>query len=264
MKKFVSICLIVTFLFIVTPPVFADNIEMDSTIVPMSIDAITVETADDMLNSYYLKTTGEEFSISESEITPEDIEAFVEAQVENNVIANTNEARGALTKAAYRAIFTQAANYGSLPWPIAGNLLGHSLQDNPSNLSFFTGSYTSNEVYGIAKLQNFINQTRSITATTSSTSYSAEGSYNMANSGNMDLRLALGKVDYKVIAFKSGSYWQYVYTVEDVYNYEYWDPNVNDDTLANIIRNMNNVAADAQEAGAIVPYKIYIYYEEML
>lgn len=31
MKKFVSICLIVTFLFIVTPPVFADNIEMNST-----------------------------------------------------------------------------------------------------------------------------------------------------------------------------------------------------------------------------------------
>lgn len=158
----------------------------------------------------------------------------------------------------------KGANASSLLWPIASTLLANSLQDNPQNMSFFTGSCTSDEVYNVARLQSFITETRSTVATLSSATYRANGSYNMANSGNMDLRLALGKVDYEVIAVASGDYWQCVYTVEDTYNYEYWDPSLADSTLASIITTMNNLAVAAQDAGAIVPYKVYIYYEEMI
>ena len=258
MKKRLSICLILSLLCTSCFPAFANNNEViessSAQEAQYNIETININMAENLLDEYYINLTGQEFSIDSSEVNAEIIENFVETQVTNNIIPDTQEASAALSKEAYRAIFMAGAESASAMFPIASYLLKHSLTDNPSDVTYPAGSYTSNEVFSSAVVQNLIEKAIAViqhNATGSFYTYRDSGSFNY--SSYPDLGLAIGKFNFTTIATKPSTVWTYSYTLTDVYNYDPW-PNV-----TSAIGKMNNIAAEAQSAGAITPFNVTIY-----
>lgn len=260
MKKSLSICLIISLLCTICLPAFANDKEIVETKpteeTQYSVEAINIDMASNLLDEYYIDLTGQEFSIDNSEVSAEIIENFVEIQVANSIIPDTLEARAALSKEAYRAIFMAGAESASAIFPIASYFLKHSLTDNPSDLTYPNGSYTSNEVFSSAPVEKLISNAKTAVANNASGSfYEYHSSGAFSYSSYPDLSLALGKFNFTAIAAKPSNMvlWTYTYMLTDEYNYEIW-PNV-----TSAIDKMNNVAAEAQAAGAITPFNVTIY-----
>lgn len=76
---------------------------------------------------------------------------------------------------------------------------------------------------------------------------------------NKDLFLALHNVGVQFAAQKSNGTWNIIATVNDVYNFEYWNYTSSNGLNNAFVTMVNNYAADSQRLGAIVPYSIAFY-----
>lgn len=177
---------------------------------------------------------------------------------------NTNKvlrASSLQSKAWYRAQFkTLALTAGTLNLPTAGNYLYHSLQDNPTNRTNNIGSGHANAL-SLTKMYTTI----SVPMATAIKKANREGkTYVGGNSSiqttvenvGLDFYLTYGALTYSWGAskLKDGS-WAVNIVIYDTYDY-LKIKKINRPFPYNLIDLANNHAADAQTAGAIVPYTI--------
>ncbi|AZK44989.1 hypothetical protein EIM92_01265 [Paenibacillus lentus] len=141
-------------------------------------------------------------------------------------------------------------------WKHTGNLLTHSLQNNPSTITANVGNALSTDVQNSKEMKNIINSFKK-KLTSSISYYSENGSVSLTN--DKDLYLALNKVSYLIAAEKVGSTWTIYTWVNDTYNFEYWNFSSAHSDFVTIV---NNYAAFCQATGAVVPYSINIYFQD--
>lgn len=173
----------------------------------------------------------------------------------------------AQSKTWYRTEFTALAlTFGTLSCPTAGNFLLHSLQDNPSDRTYEAGTSLSN---GLSKTSSYTEI--SIPMATAidkahakkETYVGGTGShYTSAGNAGLDWYLTLGAYSYIWAAEKqSNGKWTVYININDEYDYDTIDP-LPSSFPANAIALVSNHAADAEVAGAIVPYWSHFYMKQ--
>ncbi len=137
----------------------------------------------------------------------------------------------------------------------SATLLEHSLQDNPSDLSYSSNTSYANQIKYSSECNSIVNAVRNYVRGKSITYYSVSSHISLTSS--TDLHLAYHNVDYTVTAQKSGHTWNLTIVFLDTYDFEYqsWANSMTDNQAVTII---NNYAAYAQSQGAIVPYNISV------
>lgn len=172
------------------------------------------------------------------------------------------------SKSWYRAEFKAMALYaGTINLPTSGNYLNHSLQDNPSNRTNGVGSGHSNalsltRMYTTISVPMASEIDKAKAAGKTSTGGSGSIATSVSNVG-LDFYLTYGRVAYTWGASKlsSGS-WAVNIVITDTYDYAKIKK-VSTTFPQNMIDLANNHAADAQTAGAIVPYNIStVFYQD--
>ena len=98
---------------------------------------------------------GEDFAVAA-------LEGFTQYAVEEGIIEDTVEQRAAITKAVVRAEFKLVVAGGNvLGYTAAATLLNHSLQDNPSNLSYGSTTDMAKQIAGSTECRTIVNQFKS-------------------------------------------------------------------------------------------------------
>ncbi|MCY9517832.1 hypothetical protein [Paenibacillus apiarius] len=173
----------------------------------------------------------------------------------------------AQSKSWYRTEFTALAlTFGIYDCPTAGNFLLHSLQDKPEDRNYPAGSSLSN---GFSRTSSYteisIPMASAIKKANSDGKSFVSGSgshYTSAGNAGLDFYLTIGKYSYNWAAEKkSNGSWKVYININDKYDYDTIDPLPNS-FPANAIALVSNHAADAQRAGAIVPYFIHMYMQQ--
>lgn len=174
------------------------------------------------------------------------------------MIDDTYEAQATATKAVVRASMAAVVAGGSaLGLYLSSQMLTHSLQDSPSNLTFNRGTVRSNQIKDSPAHKNLITTVKNRLRTQSGKLYSQTGS--LTFSSPLDLNLSINKASYTLGAEKIGLRWDIYVRYHDTYNFEYqkWSSITN--LPANAKTALNNYGALAQSIGAVVPYKVTIY-----
>lgn len=143
--------------------------------------------------------------------------------------------------------------------PMSGAFLFHSLQDEPSELVYEAGEGYSNTVKNSEVIKNFIKSFRS-ELPSSGNYYSKTGSLTLDKP--VDVYLSLNKVSYIAGAEKINGSWKVYLRLYDTYDFEHQNYTTSNGVPSAFVTWVNNHAADAQEAGAIVPYSITIYMQD--
>lgn len=172
------------------------------------------------------------------------------------------------SKAWYRTEFTALAlamaHYGA---PRAGNFLGHSLQDYPSSRSYPAGSSLSNDfTWTPIYTEISIPMAQAIDiAESQGRHFVADSDSDATSIGNagLDFYLTFGKFNYEWSAGRNSSNgsWDVYINLNDRYDYER-SKSIPSSFPHNFIQLVVNHAADAQAAGAIVPYMTNVYFQQ--
>ena len=184
------------------------------------------------------------------------LDGFAQYAVDTGTIPDTPEARASITKAAVRLSLKVAAEIGSIPWPVAATLLNHSLQDDPSDLTYASGTVADSvrdcseydDILAVAKekVNDYIG------SSVAKVSYSGSTTLDSTS----DLKIAFNKVSYDVELIKtSDRAWTIKITIHDTYNFdpETWKDLSSDPDIVDL---MNNYGIYAEQVGAVVPYDI--------
>lgn len=187
----------------------------------------------------------------------------------NTLSAQTNDqfAAKALTKAQYRGQFKELSlTFGAFSCPTAGNFLLHSLQDSPSNRSYAAGTTLSN---GFSRTPSYTeisipiaNAVKTANAQGKKAVSGSGSHYTSAGNAGLDWYLTLGKYKHNWAAEKmTNGTWTIYINVNDRYDYTHISP-IPSSLPAKAIALVSNHAADAQNAGAIVPYISNFYMQQ--
>lgn len=218
------------------------------------IDKATGLSYDEIINLYNEYTLQSRNSISSEISAKENINNFAQYAVERGIIPNTPQAVQGFTVAFLRAQFNIGADLGeAMGCPNAANFLRHSLQDNPVNVSFASGTLESNWIKNSVEFKNIVDAFHTYVKGKNLSARTTSGSTTLNSTS--DLHLALNKVSYVASGTKSNGVWNLTITFKDVYNFEKAAWGEMGGELATIV---NNYAVIAQEQGAIVPYDISI------
>ena len=155
-----------------------------------------------------------------------------------------------------RANFKTVAACGQLAgYTTAADLLNHSLQDYPANLSYTSNSSYAHQIQFSSECNSIVNGVRNYVRGKNITYYTCNSHICLCST--TDLHLAYHNVDYTVTARKSGNRWNLSIVFSDTYDFDYqaWSNSMTDNQAVTII---NNYAAFAQSQGAIVPYNINV------
>ncbi|WP_257131969.1 hypothetical protein [Bacillus toyonensis] len=173
------------------------------------------------------------------------------------------------SKSWYRSEFNALAiAMGTLDCPTAGNFLKHSLQDNPGDRKYPVGSSLSN-AFSLTKIytQISVEMAQQIKKTNSQGGnviggMSKSAATSIGNSG-LDFYLTVGKFSYDWMAEKQPgkSSWKVYIGIHDTYDYDKVDP-LPTAFPTKYITLVANHAANAQQAGAIVPYYVDMFMEQ--
>lgn len=189
---------------------------------------------------------------------PAVIEGFAQYAVDKGVIEDTPQQRANIGKAAVRSSFKLVVNGGNLVgYKAAAALLDHSLQDNPSNLSYSGSTDVGKIVAASSEYKQIVNEFRDYVSGAHLGSRTDSGSTTL--NSTTDLHLAFNKVDYVARGNKNltTGVWTLEVTFKDTYDFDHmaWSGVLSDQALVTII---NNYADYAQEIGAIVPYDVKV------
>ncbi len=266
MKK---ILVIGTFLYMMSMPVKTYAAEAEYQLTGISVNEVSsVEvqiqekecislTNEEILNLYNAFLESKTGILSQGKVEPQKtLEEFAEYAVHNNIIEDTPVARAAITKAVVRAEFKVVVTAGNaLGYTMSAALLDHSLQDNPSVLTYGTSTNFANNIGVSTECTSIINSFQQAVNGTNKTSYTMSGTTTL--NSTTDLHLALNNVNYTVSGTKSNGVWSVYITITDTYDFDYvaWKNEMTDNDAVTVI---NNYAAYAQSIGAIVPYTINI------
>ncbi|MEE6134636.1 hypothetical protein [Priestia sp. GS2] len=171
-------------------------------------------------------------------------------------------------KSWYRDQFKKMSLYmGTVKLPTSGNFLYHSLQDKPSDRQYSNSSslakafsltkvYTSISVPMAEEIKKANKAGRKAVG-----AFNLSSSTNIANAG-LDFYLTFGKFSYDWAAEKqSNGKWKVYIGIHDKYDYLTIKP-IPKNFPDNYISLVNNHAANAQKAKAIVPYYIDVFREQ--
>lgn len=184
------------------------------------------------------------------------LDAFVDHAVKEGIIDDTPTQRLALTKAVVRGEFlVVVAAARAVGLSTAAQLLEHSLQDAPSNLTYGSASTYARQIENSSECAQIASLFESNVAGTVLNKYVLPGSTTL--NSTTDLHLAYNRVSYTATGYKSGGNWRINIVFSDTYDFAPmdWISGLLDNAAITII---NNYAAYAQEIGAIVPYNINI------
>lgn len=184
---------------------------------------------------------GEDFAVAA-------LEGFTQYAVEEGIIEDTVEQRAAITKAVVRAEFKLVVAGGNvLGYTAAATLLNHSLQDNPSNLSYGSTTDMAKQIAGSTECRTIVNQFKSDVTGTNYVRKTNSGTTTL--NSTTDLHLAYNNVNYSATGVKSNGKWTLTITFTDTYDFDAqsWKNAMTDNALVTIL---NNYAAYAQSIGA--------------
>jgi len=144
-------------------------------------------------------------------------------------------------------------------WPLSAFLLRYSLQDNPQNLDFKSGSRFSEEIKKSpeyqAVLASIIENLKK-----NDDGKSMEGKRSLVFQTG-DLYAGLHNTDLSYTATKVGNEWRVKVRITDRYDFDFMTPEQIADPK---IRTINNMAYDDQLHGVIVPYDIAVTIDEVV
>lgn len=196
-------------------------------------------------------------TLSESNtISIDYLETFADYAVEQGIIENTSAQRTGITKAIVRAEFKTVAKAGTaLGFTTAGTLLNHSLQDNPSNLSYGANTTFASQISKSSECNSIVKSFKSSVKGKKVSSYKTTGSTTL--NSTKDLHLAYNKVSYTASGTKKNGIWTLKIVFSDTYDFEKqaWKNAMTGNPAVTIL---NNYAAYAQSLKAIVPYKVKV------
>ena len=139
-------------------------------------------------------------------ISAEYLDSFVEYAVEQEIIEDNAVQRAGITKAIVRGQFkTVAATGKTLGFKTAGTLLNHSLQDNPSNLSYGANTTFASQILDSSECRSIVNSFKSYVKGKNLNSRTTSGSTTL--NSTTDLHLAYNKVSYVASGTKSNGVW---------------------------------------------------------
>lgn len=193
---------------------------------------------------------------TETTVTQETLDEFAQYAVDNGIIEDTPEQRGAITKAIVRAEFAIVVAGGKLAgFSTAAALLDHSLQDSPSNLEYGSTSDYAAQIADSSECQQIVNDFKAYVSGKHLSARSTSGSTTLDST--TDLHLAYNKVSYIASGRKTNGVWNLTITFNDTYDFETqaWENAMTDNAVVTIL---NNYAAYAQSIGAIVPYNVKV------
>jgi hypothetical protein len=219
-------------------------------------DSITGLTDKEVYQLYqqYLSEKPYSINIVNEETNQAQLDHFVQYAVQKGIIQNTPQAKEALSKAFLRSQFVIAAGIGKTAgFNTAAILLAHSLQDNPSNLTYQKGSDVSNQIQNSSEFKKIISNLKNYVRGKKLGRYFGEGSTTL--NSTTDLHLAFNKISYVFDANKSNGKWTVDIRFKDKYDFDKiaWKAAGN-----KVVTIINNYAVAAQSVGAIVPYDVTI------
>lgn len=226
----------------------------------------TANDEDEEITDYisYSETEAEEVFENLKKIEESVPEGFETPTNNNDEVSSdipTIETFALKSKKWYRTEFKALALYaGTIDLPTAGNYLNHSLTDKPSNRLNNVGSGHANAL-SLTKMYTTISKrmASSIKTAHAAGKKGVGGKGSIATSvGNvgMDFYFTYGKVSYSWAAVKkSKTNWLVSISIMDKYDYNKIKK-INSGFPQKYIDLANNHAANAQKAGAIVPYNI--------
>ena len=196
---------------------------------------------------------------ADGHITRENLDTFAQYAVDEGIIDDTVEQRGAITKAIVRAEFAVVVAGGKLVgFNTAAALLDHSLQDSPSNLSYDSTTSYATQILNSSECKKIISDFKEYVTGKSLSARTTSGSTTL--NSTTDLHLAYNKVSYIASGTKSNGKWTLTIKFKDTYDFEAqaWENAMTDSAVVTVL---NNYAAYAQDLGAIVPFGITVTVE---
>lgn len=204
----------------------------------------------------FLASQSSPTTVADVSITQDTLEAFTRYAVEEGIIADTAEQRGAITKAIVRAEFAIVVAGGDVAgFDTAADLLEHSLQDYPDDLSYgYTSSYAQ-QILNSSECQSIISDFKAYVTGKNLNARTTSGSKTL--NSTTDLHLAYNKVSYYATGIKNNGVWTLTIKFRDTYDFQKqaWENAMTDNI---VVTALNNYAAYAQDIGAIVPYDITV------
>lgn len=213
-------------------------------------------TNEEIMELYYQYLESQPAMLLEERSIEEKLNGFAQYAVDSGVIEDTAVQREGITKAVVRTEFKIVVAGGKAAgYTTAANLLDHSLQDAPSNLSYSSSTSYARQILNSSECKTIINDFKNQVNGTNYVSKVYSGSTTLNSS--TDLHLAYNKVSYTVSGKKNNGTWTLTITFRDTYDFERqaWENAMSDDLVVTAI---NNYAAYAQSLGAIVPYNIQV------
>lgn len=191
-------------------------------------------------------------------VSMQDIEEYVQYAVDEKIIQDTPQARASLTKAAVRTFFKGLANAGKIAgYKTAGDLLLHSLQDYPSNLSYGYTTRQAKQIQNASECKKIVSAFKSYVSGKKLSQRVTSGSTTL--NSTTDLHLAYNRVSYVARGSKNSKtgVWTLNIVFSDRYDFEKqaWKNAMTGNPAVTAI---NNMAAAAQNMKAIVPYNIKV------
>lgn len=184
------------------------------------------------------------------------LNAFVDYAITKGIIEDTQEQRTATLKETTRNnLLLVVAGGNALGYTTASDYLEHSLQDNPGDLYYLSGTKYATQIYNSSEFAQIRSSFLSKVKGTSHIEYYMSGSTTL--SSTTDLKLAYNKVAYTVDGRKNNGVWTVTVTFTDTYDFEY-QPWKNAMTNSALVTILNNYAASGQNIGAVVPYDIKV------
>ena len=186
------------------------------------------------------------------------VDGYVQYAVDKGMIPNTPQARASLGKAAIRTFFKTLANAGKVAgFKTAGNLLLHSLQNKPSNLFYSTNSTQAKQIKKSSECKKIVSTFKKYVSGKRLSQRFVSGSTTLCST--LDLKLAYNRVKYTVSGSKNKKtgVWTLNIVFSDRYDFEMqsWKNAMSGNPA---ITGVNNMAALAQKAKAIVPYDVKV------
>lgn len=240
-------------------PAFAAEAKGEMSIVSTANDYNeTIKMTDEQVLEYFDEFLSSQPSVAsvEGTITQETLNAFAQYAVDEGIIADTAEQRGAITKAVVRASFAVVVAGGDLVgYDTAADFLDHSLQDSPSDLSYGSTSSYATQILNSSECKKIISDFKTYVTGKNLSGRTTSGSTTL--NSTTDLHLAYNKVSYVASGTKSNGTWTLTIKFTDTYDFEKqaWENAMTDNAVVTVL---NNYAAYAEDIGAIVPYDITV------
>ncbi len=258
-SKLLSCIMACIMMLVCAVPAFATEVVDELPVVSTANDYNeAIKMTDEQAFEYFEEFLASQPSIAsvEGNITQETLSAFAQYAVDEGIIADTAEQRGAITKAIVRASFAVVVTGGDLlGFDTAADLLDHSLQDSPSDLSYGSTSSYATQILNSSECKKIISDFKAYVTGKNLSARTTSGSTTL--NSTTDLHLAYNKVSYIASGTKSNGKWTLTIKFKDTYDFEKqaWENAMTDNAA---VTALNNYAAYAEDIGAIVPYDITV------